>query len=263
MAEIVSEESPLPLYYQVREIIRQQIEKGDLLPGARLETEQELTTRFGVSRTTVRQAINDLVKDGLLYRKRGKGTFIRQPRIEQELSGLTGFVEDMVALGFQPTARVIGIETVPATKGVAEQLHLSLGDEVVRIERVRLANGQPVSLDVTYIPPRLGRQIAEDDLTAHPIFSLLEDKYGILLGEADYCIEASAADKHTAEVLGVPVGAPILLIQRTVFAVDSSVLEYEELHYRGDRIRYAMRLKRKRPATVLDFDSPNLLSRPS
>lgn len=246
MAEI-QRESPVPLYHQLREILRSEILGGRFKPGERLPTEFELIARYQVSRTTVRQTIGELQKEGLVTVHRGKGTFVRDGKIEPELSALTGFVEDMLALGIEASARVLSIEELRADKLVAGQLGLNPGDRVIKIVRIRLANQEPLSYDVSFLPYEIGAKLAQEDLVVYPIFTLLEDKYGVPLGEADYRIEASLADRKIAEALGIRKGAAMLSIERTTYSASGVAMDFEQLFYRGDRIRYTMRLKRKRP----------------
>jgi GntR family transcriptional regulator len=235
----------VPLYARVLESLRQDLTAGIWRAGDQLPTEPELMARFGVSRITVRQALAELVHAGLLYRRSGKGTFVTQPKIEQELHALTGFVEDMVALGLRASARVVSVERVPADATVALNLEVAQGSPVLRIERVRLGNEEPLSFDVTYLPPALGERVAREDLSLHPIFTLLEDKYGIPLSYADYRIHAATADSHVARQLDIARGAPVLVIERMTYSENGTPLDYERLYYRGDRISYRMRLLRR------------------
>lgn len=238
--------NPVPFYFQIAEILRKEF-LSKYQPGDRVASEPELITRFGVSRTTVRQALALLEREGLVVRRPAKGTFLAQPKIEPELSGLTGFVEDMNALGLEASARVVSIKTVRPGPPVTDRLALPPDASVVRIERVRLANGKPMSFDVTYLPPELGEKVVRSDLVVHPIFSLLEDLHGVALGEADYRIEATSADRRVAQLLEIAPAAPILLIERTSYAISGAPVDYEKLHYRADHIRYRMRLKRQHP----------------
>jgi len=246
----IQRESPVPLYHQLREILRSEILEGRFKPGERLPTEFELIARYQVSRTTVRQTIGELQKEGLVTVHRGKGTFVRDGKIEPELSALTGFVEDMLALGIEASARVLSIEEIRPDKLVAGQLGLNPGDRVIKIVRIRLANQEPVSYDVSFLPYEIGAKLAQEDLVVYPIFTLLEDKYGVPLGEADYRIEASLADRRIAEALGIRKGVAMLCIERTTYSASGVAVDFEQLFYRGDRIRYAMRLKRKKPGTT-------------
>ncbi len=238
---------PVPLRYQLLEELRREIARGRFPPGQRLPTEQALMATYRVSRHTVREAIRDLINEGLVRIERGRGTFAAPPRIEQELTSLTGFVEDMLSLGFRPEARVLGVTPVEAPAAVAARLGLAASDPVVRIERIRLADGQPISFDLTFLPAALGEKIVREDLRIYPIFSLLEDQIGIVLDKAEYYLEARAADRKVARALEMAPGAPLLVIERTVFDLDQRPVDYELLHYRGDRLRYLVRLDRKRP----------------
>ncbi|HEY4338494.1 MAG TPA: GntR family transcriptional regulator [Steroidobacteraceae bacterium] len=238
----------IPLYAVLEEQIARGIAEGEFPIGSQLPTEDSLIQRFAVSRTTVRRAIQNLLERGLIEIRRGTGTFVAQPRITQELTELTGFVEDMVALGHAPSARVLDWGVVPADAQVAEHLGLAVGARVMRIRRVRLANGVGMSLDETYLPLTIGEKIVTHDLAAEPIFTLLEERYGIALIEAEYKLEATFAGQDVATALAVRVGSPIFLIERTSFAAGPRPIDYEKLHYRGDLIRFRTRLARRRPA---------------
>jgi len=181
------------LYSQVETVLASEILDGALKVGDQLPTEDDLIARFDVSRITVRRAIQNLVSRGLVEIRRGKGTFVAAPRITQELTELSGFVEDMHALGRKPTARVLGKEIVTADATVASHLALTKGERVVRIHRVRLADGVPISFDETYLPRDVGERLLQEDLATQPIFALLE-----------------ASDGH-AHVLAINVLAPYLL----------------------------------------------------
>ena len=240
----------LPLYSQVEDALAARIASGELPSGCQLPPEESLVGEFNVSRTTIRTTIQNLIRRGFVEIRRGKGTFVVQPKIVQELTELTGFVEDMQVLGSHATARVLDKNVVPASVSVARHLALPLGTPIVQIRRVRLADGVPLSFDETYLPEELGRRIMEDDLESEPIFSLLEQRYGTPLLEAEYLLEASIADADVATALAVSVGSPIFLIERTSYSTNRQPVDYEKLHYRGDCIRFKTRLARgasKRP----------------
>jgi GntR family transcriptional regulator len=242
--------SRLPLYVQVEDALTERIASGALQPGGQLPSEESLIAEFKVSRTTIRATIQNLVRQGLVEIRRGKGTFVACPRITQELTELTGFVEDMRVLGRHATVRVLDNKILPATESVARQLALPVGTDVVRILRVRLADGVPLSFDETYLPEELGRKVMANDLATEPIFSLLEQRYDTKLLEAEYQLEASVADAAVALALGVLPGSPIFLIERTSYSIGHRPVDYEKLHYRGDWIRFKTRLARnpaKRP----------------
>ncbi|HEV2990977.1 MAG TPA: GntR family transcriptional regulator [Candidatus Angelobacter sp.] len=233
------------LYSQVETVLVSEISDGDLKVGDQLPTEESLIARFEVSRITVRRAIQNLVSRGLVEIRRGKGTFVAAPKITQELTELSGFVEDMHALGRKPTARVIGKEIVSADATVASQLALTKGERVVRIRRVRLADGIPLSFDETYLPLEIGKKIITNNLKVEPIFSLLERKYNVALIEAEYKLDAVAAETDVAAALKVKARSPIFRIERTSYSTGRRPVDYEKLHYRGDLVQFVTRLVRK------------------
>src|SRR5882724_8636728 len=241
---------PTPLYAVLEAQIAAGIAGGEFPVGSQLPTEDNLVQRFAVSRTTVRKAIQNLSNRGLIEIRRGTGTFVTQPRITQDLTELTGFVEDMDALGHAATARLMDRIVLAADADVAQHLALAMGTRVMRIRRVRLANGVGMSLDETYLPLEIGEKIVTHDLEAEPIFALLEQRYNIPLVEAEYGLEAVSADADVAAALGVDTGSAIFLIERTSYSVGDRPVDYEKLHYRGDLIRFRTRLTRRKPAGV-------------
>src|SRR6266403_294735 len=197
------------LYARVETVLAGEIIAGDLKIGDQLPTEDSLIARFGVSRITVRRAIQNLVGRGLVEIRRGKGTF------------------------------------VAANTTVARHLALTRGERVVRIRRVRLADGVPLSFDETYLPLEIGKKIITNDLKIEPIFSLLERKYDVPLIEAEYKLDAVAAENEVARALKVKPRSPIFRIERTSYSTGSRPVDYETLHYRGDLVRFVTRLVRK------------------
>jgi GntR family transcriptional regulator len=236
----------LPLYAQVEDALAARISSGALPVGTQLPSEEELIREFGVSRTTIRTTIQNLVRQGLVEIRRGRGTFVASPRMVQELTELTGFAEDMRVLGRTPTARVLGRGFIPAAPLVAEKLTVPVGTAVAQIRRVRLSDSVPLSFDETYLPEELGHKVMTDDLAMEPIFTLLEERYDTPLVEAEYVLEATVAEPAVAMALEIPVGSPIFLIERTSYTFGHRAVDYERLHYRGDYIRFKTRLARRR-----------------
>src|ERR1700688_3165943 len=240
-----SELDSSPLYAQLETALASDIAAAILPPDSQIPPEDSLMARFGVSRTTVRKAVENLVARGLVEIRRGKGTFVTKPKIRQDLTQLSGFVEDMIALGRRPTAQLLDKRAVPASRTVAQHLGVPLGAQVYRIERVRLADGVAMSFDETYLPLEIGEKVAGDDLEAEPIFALLEGKYDLPLIEAEYQLEAVTADEHVAQALGIEIGSPIFLVERTSYGEGQRPVDYEKLYYRGDLIKFATRLSRR------------------
>src|ERR1700760_609480 len=166
-----------PLYGKVEEVLASEIARGDHQPGDRLPSEDELLARFGVSRITVRRAVQNLIQRGMVEIRRGRGTYALAPKISQDLTRLTGFVEDMEIQGRRASARVLSKEIVAANAVVARHLEISKGARVMRIERVRLADSVPMSFDETWLPLEIGKQVVRNDLRTRQIFTLLEEKY--------------------------------------------------------------------------------------
>src|SRR5258708_9406966 len=182
----VDPNSPLPLYAQVESILAAGIADGTYPAGSQLPNEDELVERHAVSRTTIRQTIQNLVRRGLVEIRRGEGTFVLQPRITQELTELSGFVEDMQSLGRQASARLLDKQIVPASESIARQLALPTGTLVVRIQRVRLADHAPLSFDETDLPRDIGVTILENDCKPRPLFTLLTQKHNTRRIQAAY-----------------------------------------------------------------------------
>jgi GntR family transcriptional regulator len=241
---ISSHDSPLPLYYRVRQAVRQQIDEGAWKPGDLIPPESRLLENFGVSRATIRQALLDLVREGLLVRKQGRGTFVATRKIAEPLPRLVSFSEEMRREGLMPSTRSAKVEVVVAPRRVADALRASPADMFLRVERVRCADGQPIVLLVSYLPQALGIDPSED--FSGSLYALLEGKYGLELGEALQIIEAGAADQYVAGQLDLGEGDPILIIRRGLFARDGSPVEYVEGFYPADRYRYTIRLERPR-----------------
>jgi len=200
---------------------------------------------FGVSRITVRQALTDLQKEGLIFKIHGKGTFVSKPKATQDLRRLEGFGEAMAGSGHETFSRVLGHRVVRAGKIIAGRLRVAERDEVMELKRVRFLDREPISLDVTYVPLAIGERLVREDLPHRDIFLILENDYGYPLGNADLCIEAVLADEEQASALKIDEASPILRIERLTFTADGTPLDFEFLYYRGDAFQYRLRIERR------------------
>jgi GntR family transcriptional regulator len=234
----------LPLYSRIRETLRTGILDGTYRAHAQLPTESELTARFKVSRITVRQALGDLQKEGLIFKIHGKGAFVSKPKAFQDLARLQGFAEAMHPHGHETWNKLIGLRHLPAPRAVGETLGLARGEPVTEIKRVRYLNREAISLDVSYVPRAIGERLAREDLATRDIFLILENEYGIALGDAELKIESTTADDALARLLGVEDGSPVLRIERLTRTRDGTPLDFEHLHYRGDAFQYRLRVAR-------------------
>jgi GntR family transcriptional regulator len=240
----VRRDSPLPLYYQIREILREEITSKHLPLGTPFPTETELMQRFDVSRTTVRKAMDDLVLQGLVRRVQGQGTFIRARNEEREFAALCSLA-DMAPRSRPLTWEVIRAEHVEATPRVAEGLNIALGDPVTYIERLGFAEDIPQELGESWLPRDLGQRVVEGDLTLHLLVDLLEERCGVHLGDADCTIEAYEADGRLPQLLQVREGAALLVMERTDYAVDQRPVLYHRWYCRGDRLVFSVQLKKR------------------
>jgi len=260
----IDHNSPLPYYFQLKQLLAEEIESGRWQPEQQIPSEFELCEQFGVSRTVVRQAINNLVQDGLLYRQKGKGTFVAKPKILEGLAqNLSGFYEDMVARGLKPVTKVLEQTKVKANRKVAEYLELSLGDPVIKIDRLRFVNDEPFVLVTTYLPYEICPSLLEEDLNSQSLYALLEDKYGLKIHRGRRTLEAVAADEHEAYLLKVRVGAPLMLINSVSYLADGRPIEYFHALHRGDRSKFEVALIRVRNHSSSAKEKDILSSLPS
>ncbi len=245
----------LPLHHRIRQALAQQIKDGKLAPGQQLPTELELMARYQVSRTTVRQALDALARDGLIVRKRGKGTFVGRPYLPTPLTRLTSFYEDMVALGLKPSTRLLSLRQVKAAREVAEKLSVEPQSLLTMVECLRLASDEPILYTVTYLPDEIGSKLDPKQVETTAIYTILEDFLDVPLFEGEYVIGAAKAGKVVSKALGIPVGAPVLLVERTTFSQDLRPVAFDLRYQRADCIRYSLRLRRN-PDALLSDEEP-------
>jgi GntR family transcriptional regulator len=259
----IDRNSPIPYYIQVKDALQLRIQDGSWQPGDQIPGEPELCRMFDVSRTVIRQALNDLVYRGLLVRKKGKGTFVAEPKIRESLvQKLTGFHQDMVEQGYTPVTRVLKQGLVPANRKVAAYLGIDEGTEVVEIERVRFVQDEPIQLTTTYLPYRLCPELLQKDLTDQSLYMFLEKQCGIMIARGHRSIEAVPANDYEARLLQVKKGAPLIMLNSVSFLSDGTPVEYYHALHRGDRTRFEVELVRVREQgtnpEVSDQDLENL-----
>jgi len=213
-----------------------------LPPGAPLPTERELCAEFEVSRATVRNVLQQLEAEQRIYRQQGKGTFVGSAKIEQRL-GLTSHTEEMKASGIRPGSKLIDVSRVPASPEVGAALRLGGGAEVLQIERLRLADGEPIALEVLFLNAERFDGISsalDEDVS---FYQLLSSDYGVELASAEETIEATVAGSREAKLLGCGTGAAVLRLSRLTFDTNGRPIEYVRSHYRGDRFRFRQKLE--------------------
>ena len=242
---IINRDTYIPLYIQVIDSLIYFIECNKFKPGYQLPGEAELCRSFDVSRTVIRQALKELEYKGLIYRKKGRGTFIAEPKIHESLvQNLTGFYQDMEAKGHRPHSKVLKQEKVSATKKVAENLGLAEGTPVIQIDRLRFLGQEPIVLVNSYLPFDLVPELDEVDLSDQSLYVYLENVHGIQISHGKRYIGAVPADQLEAKLLQVDIGSPLILLDSISYLSDGTPLEYFHALHRGDRSRFEVELIR-------------------
>jgi GntR family transcriptional regulator, N-acetylglucosamine utilization regulator len=241
--KMINKNSPIPIYYQIEEYIKELIENSELRPGDSLPPEREYAEKYQISRMTVRQAFTKLVNEGYLYRLQGKGTFVAERKIEQPLQGLTSFTEDMKARGLEPGSQLIHFEIIPATKLIAGQLLIAEYGPVYEIKRIRMADSVPMALETNYISANLVEGLTEQ-IVNKSLYAHIEGQLDLGIDSASQIIESSIASQSEANYLKISKGAPVMLIQRNTFLKDNTPVEFVKSVYRADRYKFMIQMKR-------------------
>jgi DNA-binding GntR family transcriptional regulator len=232
--------SPVPLYFQIAENLKQAISDGMLKPGERLDNELDLTERLGVSRPTVRQAVQRLVDQGLVVRRRGLGTVVIAPRILRSVA-LTSLYDDLADSGRRPVTTVLALESLSADDNVAALLSVPVGTAVLSVERLRLADGTPLALMHNYLPAGLLRGEPKDVLEKAGLYELLRSQ-GVQLQAGEQVIGARKVTAHEAKMLEAPRAATVLTMTRTTFDQNGAPVEHGSHAYLAERYSFRMTL---------------------
>ncbi|GIO90126.1 GntR family transcriptional regulator [Paenibacillus lactis] len=240
---VIDKNSVIPLYFQVKEYLRNEIATGHYIPEQLIPSERELAEEFEINRLTVRQAINELVQEGLLYRQRGVGTFVSQPKIEQPLTSLTSFSKDMENRGIVPGALVVSMKVIPATKQVASRLQMEADEEVLELVRVRTADGEPMALERSYLRYDQVKPLYGMDMENVSLYQKLEEVCGIRLVKAIQTIEVASVYPDEAGILEIGPHEPAMLIERITYTEGADKpLEFVRSLYRGDRYKFKIEM---------------------
>ena len=235
----------VPLYVQLRELLRARIMAGDPPVGQKLASEAELCTRFDVSRTVVRQALSDLAEEGLILKHKGRVTVVKGTSIEEKLGPLKSFTEEITAQGRVPSARVIDAKFGPPPPEAAAALGLRPDERTLVVERLRFADSDPICFELTVWPAFLASQLENEDLNGAIFYRLVEQRFGILLGEAEQLMTAAPASAKVARLLNVRAGRPLLVVERTTCADDGRPILWGRSLYHAGKYHYRVRLKRQ------------------
>ena len=236
--------SPVPLYYQLKEIFRSWIAAGDFDQDGRFPSEAELQQQFKVSRMTIRRALSELVQEGFLVREQGRGSFVVRPRVQDQLRYLTSFTEDMRLRGLPTRSRILDFRLVHDPE-VAKAMGIPESEELVQLRRLRLVRDDPVAIQNAFIRHRFCPGLVERGLMEGSLYATLEQGYGLRLGRAIQMVEAKPADEYEARLLEIEPGQPVLLLERLTFLRGGEPVEYVRSAYRGDRYRFTVELPRR------------------
>lgn len=233
----------VPLYYQLKQYLQDQIVARRLQAGELIASERELQERFAVSRATVRQALGELVREGVLERRQGIGTLVARPKIAADLHRLTSFSEDMRARGMRPGARLIAAEALVPPPHVGEAYGLGAATMLWTVYRLRLADDEPIGLQRLFLPPDLAFERAELE-AMDSYYQLLEQRFERRICRAKELLGAKNATEHEAALLKIAVGQALLLRERTTYDQYQRPVEFVQFVYRADRYQYRVPLER-------------------
>ena len=227
----------VPRYYRIAETLREQIHAGRLAPGARLDNQRQLAKSFGVTLMTLRQALTVLERDNLITRRHGLGTFVAGPSIDYDILQFRRFAGDLLALGEQVATRVLGTRFVVADRRAAQALGIGATARVFLLERLRLVDGRPMSLQRSFMPSHLGEELARADLATTPLHEALEFKLGITIGRARETVSAVRLGRREARELGCPTGAAAFESERISHDRTDEPVVFDRVFIPGDRFR--------------------------
>ncbi len=238
----------IPLYHQIQQVLKAKIDSGELAEGDPLESEEELARIYGVSRMTARQALQGLKAGGFAQSQKGRGTFVMRPKVEKNIMHLQGFTEDMKRRGMVPSSKLLEQSVAKATESLALSLKVEIGAPVLKLRRLRFADGIPMALEESHLPLQLFPGIERLSFAHQSLYSVLRSRYGLRVAWADEVIEALLATGEESRLLTIPKKSSILSISRIIVTTDETPIEAACSRYRGDRYRALLRV----PATSIE-----------
>lgn len=234
---MLDKNNPKPLYAQLEDILRIAITNEEWLPSQLIPSENELSKQYGISRMTVRSVITTLVKEGLLYRVQGKGTFVATPKISAKSPAYIGIREQLEDQGYTIDTQVVDFKIINADRKISEMLNLTPSSKVVFIKRVRQANGEPVSIHLSYIPETLCQNLTLERIKDEQLCNVLKDDYNLAIGSVHETLESILATDEEAKLLGIQKGYPLLLLDEISKTNTGITFEYHKILFRGDKIK--------------------------
>ncbi|MGG5317181.1 GntR family transcriptional regulator [Enterococcus sp. AZ072] len=226
----------VPVYIQIHDQLKDEIEKGVWKVGDRLPSERELSVKFKVSRMTLRQAIQTLADEGILERKIGSGTYVANEKVQEKMSGTTSFTDIMESQNRIPSSKTISFFHSPASSSEAENLGLTKGDQILRMERIRYADNVPICFEVASIPAKIVKGFSKEEIT-DSFYHTLKQK-GMEIGRANQTVSAILASEQIADYLQIKRGEAILRLRQISYLADDQPFEYVRTQYVGSRFEF-------------------------
>lgn len=240
----LNKQSPIPLYYQLAELLHEQIRQGELRPGDQVPAERVLAERYAISRMTARQAIAYLVREGIIVARHGLGTFVAEPKLTHDALNLLGFTEEIMRQGGSVVSQVIEQAQGAPLARVGNALELGPGQNVTKLVRLRLADQMPLLLETSFVPVALCPGLDQEDFSAQSLYTVLEARYGLHLTRARQWLEATIANDYEAALFGIAPGTAMILLEGVAFDELDRPIEYSKAIYRGDRFKFAFMSER-------------------
>lgn len=248
-------QDPTPLYYKVAKEIQNWLTGGKYRVGELIPPEPELQKKFGVSRLTIREAVQQLVDQGMLRKCQGRGTFVVRPEGSHRKGFLYSPAEEILARSHALSTDVVVVQQLRADASVAAKLRCRVGEPIVFLKRLRYADGIPAQLISSYLPHDRVPGLESIDFRERFLYKTLEEEYGFKLKEADEVIEATKVDKVDAELLQLKVGQPVLLTKRWTYLTDGTTIEYNEIRYTPNVLTYSIRLEGREQSRIIHRES--------
>ncbi|WP_440897553.1 GntR family transcriptional regulator [Amphibacillus sp. Q70] len=231
----------IPLYLQLMDKIVAQINRGDYVEHDKLPSERELCEIYNLSRITVRQALQELEREGYIYREHGKGTFVAPKSFDQPLVNLYSFTEEMKRAGKKPTTKVLSFEKMVVDERLAAKMTLNVYDEVFKVTRLRLANDEPLMYETSFLPLKVFPGLTEETLTMKPMYNVFLEHYGVRVTRATERFSATTVRHDEAQHLKILENQPAMLVKRYAYDRDT-LIEYTISVARGDKFNYTVEL---------------------
>jgi len=243
-ANEINKESPMPLYYQLEDLLRKAISSGELKPGEMIPTEWEIIEHFNLSRTTVRQALTDLVNENLLYKKKGIGTFVAKPKIDlQYMGNMLSYDNQIIGAGLKPSTKVLKLEIITADDFLLDEMQLTKERKIIELIRLRYADDEPIAVIQSFLPYDLCAFIMDKDLEQNSLYETLAQNRKTTVVRVEREVAAQIISKEDGKLLNVEKGFPVQSFLNKAYNEEGRILEYCHSRYRGDRNKFCITIK--------------------